>query len=132
MHSELEHALPEFRKLSLTGPKLLGTRKSRDGDEQFQAIQMALQGVDIGQRPSYWQPYSASSKNALAEARPMDALFRQYPDAIPDIQNHLTAMGRTAADVRFLPILAKESTWSALVDAKTGELVGFIPYDGFV
>ncbi len=94
MQSELGQALPELRRLPLTGPKLLGTRESRDGDEQFQAIQMALQGVDIGQRPSYWQPYQASVKHVLAEARPIEDLFKQYPAAIRDIQNHLADIGQ--------------------------------------
>ncbi len=132
MHEELSLALPEFKTLSLTGPKLLGVREPRDGNEKFQAITFAMQGVDIGQRPSYWQPYRESIKSVLKEARPLEMLYQQYPDSIPEIEKHLAAIGRNSVEVKFLPILAKESTWSALVDAKTGELVGFVPYDGFV
>lgn len=132
VHAELHQALPEFSRLSLTGPKILGVRESQNSEEKFRAIEMALQGADIGQRPSYWRPYAYSVKSIVKEARALDVLFKQYPGSASEIEKYLAEKGKKAGDVRFLPILAKDSTWSALVDAQTGELVGYVPYDGFI
>lgn len=128
---ELPQALPELRSLSLKGPKLLGARAPRGGDEQMQAVDFALQGMDIGQRPSFWQPYALSLPSVIETARPLEVLFKKYPDAMQEIETYLKKINRTPTSVKFLPIIARESSWSALVDAQTGELVGFVPFDGF-
>lgn len=131
-HEELTQAAPNMRKLSLVGPVLRSVREPRDNQEKLQAIDLALQGVDIGQRPSFWQPYQTAIGKVIKEARPIDVLLRQYPAAAPEIEKYLAKIGHDTHDTRFVPIIAKESNWSALVDAKTGEIVGYVPYDGFI
>lgn len=131
LDSELPQAPPELRNLSVTGPRLLGTRKPRDNDEQLRAIEMALRGADVGQRPSFWQPYPQSIASVIQEGRPLQQLYSQYPGSKREIEKYLMGIGRHAEEIKFLPIIAKESNWSALVDAKTGEIVGYVPYDGF-
>lgn len=128
---ELDQALPEYRTLFVTGPKLLGTREPRNNAEADDAMTMALRGVDIGQRPSYWQPYDDSIVNVLAKARPVNEIYKQYPASIQEIEKYITNAGRNPATVKFLPIIAKESNWSALIDGSTGEVFEFIPFDGF-
>lgn len=128
-HEELPQALPELRRLSLTGPKMLGTRKSRTREEGSKALSMALQGADIGMRPSYWQPYNA--KDALEKARPLSVLYKQYPKQVQDIDKAIRNMGHTADALRFIPLLSRKENWSVLLDAKTGEIVGYVQYDGF-
>ncbi len=131
-YDELPEALPELRTLSLTGPKLLGVREPRNSSENSNAIEMALQGMDIGQRPSYWQPYNLSLQSIVKEARPLSVLYEQYPGSRQEIEKYLKENGKQPAAVKFLPIIAKESSWSALVDGQTGEFIGFVPYDGFI
>ena len=128
---ELPQALPALQRLSLTGPKILGTRESRNSDEKLLALDLALQGVDIGVRPSYWQPYSDSAKLALKRSRPLSDLLKHYPDKVQDINKTIKKISRVASDLRFLPLVARETNWSVLLDAKTGEIVGFVQYDGF-
>ena len=130
-HEELPQALPALQRLSLTGPKILGTRESRNSDEKLLALDLALQGVDIGVRPSYWQPYSDSAKLALKRSRPLSDLLKHYPDKVQDINKTIEKISRVASDLRFLPLVARETNWSVLLDAKTGEIVGFVQYDGF-
>ena len=43
----------------------------------------------------------------------------------------LAATGRTAAAVLYLPIVARKSFWTALLDGQTAEVAGYIPLDPF-
>lgn len=130
-HEELPQALPEFRTLSLTGPTVLGTRQARSSEEKLKALDMALQGVDIGARPSFWQPYSSSAKDALGRSRPVSVLINHYPAQAEAIAKETKRIARSVDDLRFLPLVARESNWSVLLDAKTGEIVGYVQFDGF-
>ncbi len=128
---ELPQALPELRSLSLRGPRLLGTRDSRDGDERLKTFDLALRGVDTGVRPSYWQPYEKSRAAALQRARPVSVLLKKYPAQAAAIQAEIAKTGLSAEQIKFLPVLSHKADWSALLDARNGNLVGFAPADGF-
>lgn len=128
---ELSTALPEVRTLPLKGLRVLGTRKPRNAEEKMDSVMIALAGVDIGKRPSFWQPYEKSVPDILKEARPLSALVKQYPSAAQNIERYIKELGRSPADMQFLPILSKHENWSALIDAKTAEIVGYVPYEGF-
>lgn len=127
---ELPQALPAYRELPVATRWLLGTRTSRAGDERLQAIDLALQGYDVGQRPSYWQPYEQSKATALERARPVSLLLKQYPQAQSDLQQRLSALGLVADSARFLPVMARAQGWSVLLEPD-GDIAGFVPYDGF-
>jgi hypothetical protein len=131
VHEELPQALPELSHLSLTGPLQLGTREPKDNAEKLKSINLAMQGIDTGKRPSFWQPYSASAKKAVAQARPLEELYKQYPDSRQEIEKILKKKRILAADMKFFPVIARAPDWSVMLDAKTGEIIDFIPYDGF-
>ncbi len=131
LHAELAQALPEFRALSLTGPKILSARRPNAGEEKLKAIDLALQGFDVGARPLYWQPYHAATSNILARARPLADLYRRYAKDSAEINGAVAKTGRTPEKLKFLPLMAKEATWSVLLDANTAEIVGFVPLDGY-
>lgn len=129
--SELPDALPELRTLSLSGPKILSTRKPHDGDEKYKSIMKALEGKDVGLRPSFWQPYGLGVKNALNHARPLSAIYKQYPTRFGAIDSEVKKTGYRADDLKFLPVISLHGNWIALLDANAGEPIGFLPYDGF-
>ncbi|MCW5665114.1 MAG: pilus assembly protein [Piscinibacter sp.] len=127
---ELPQARPEFGSLSLTGPRVIGARTSQGGEERLRAIDLALKGYDIGQRPAYWQPYSESRDAALARARPVGLLLERYAKDADRLRTKLAELHLAPDKARFLPVMARADGWVALLDA-SGELVGFAPYDGF-
>lgn len=131
VRDELPKALPEYRTLPLMGPRLLGTRALIKGQESGDAIFAALNGADIGQRPAFWEPYEKSAERIVKRAWPVNLLYRQYPAAAPDIKNRISKTGRNPDDVKFLPIVAKDPTWSVLIDGKTAEILDYVPYNGF-
>jgi hypothetical protein len=127
---QLATALPEFRELSLTGPRLVGTRTSK-GDELMKSVDESLQGVEVSMRPSYWVPYAQSKDRVLKRARGIDVLRKQYPKESAEIDAAVARTGRAESALRFLPLQARSLGWSALLDAQSAEPVGYVPLEGF-
>lgn len=127
--TELSRARPEYRQLPLTGPWVIGTRKSIPGPDKDDAIFRGIDGMDIGQRPTFWQPYSESKAQALARARPVSLLLKRYPDRAADINRALSDLKMTASDAKFLPVMAR-GDWVSLLDSNGTPSV-FMPLDGF-
>ena len=86
---ELPKALPEFRELSLTGPVLIGARRPEMGAERNDAMFMGVSGIDVGQRPIFWQPYAQTQARALERSKPVAALLKQYPAQADDTRSRL-------------------------------------------
>lgn len=126
---ELPNAPSAYRRLPLTGPWELGTRNPQPGKEKNDVLFLALAGIDIGQRPSFWQPYAESKSAALAKSRPWAVLLKQYPTRSAEFQERLREFGLNDDTARFLPTLAR-GDWVAILDA-TGGVAGFLPADGF-
>jgi hypothetical protein len=122
-------APPEYRTLSLTGPVLVGTRKPAAGDENNDVLFKGLEGIDLAQRPSFWQPYEKSAASALARARPMKDLLLQYPDKADAMRRQLAEMKVPEGVARFLPLLAR-GTWVVILDGE-GHVAGYFPVEGF-
>jgi hypothetical protein len=126
---ELPDALPEYRELSLSGPVLLGTRAAKSGEERVKSLDLALEGYDIGQRPSFWQPYAQSRAQAWAEAKPLDELMNRYPARRAELMARVEALKLKPQDGRYLPLLAR-GDWVVILDAH-GDIAGYAPFDGF-
>src|ERR1041384_1617626 len=54
--AQLGEAPPELRKLSWSGPVLVGAREARDG-ETLDSVMLSLKGVEPSARPGWWQAY---------------------------------------------------------------------------
>jgi hypothetical protein len=128
---ELPQALPAYRELPRAEVWVLGSRRAADvGQERLEAIQMAFEGYDLGQRPRYWQPYADSRADALKAALPAERLLRAQPAA----SDALAALARrenfAVENARFLPVVARKGTWVAIL-RPDGDIAGFLPFDGF-
>jgi hypothetical protein len=128
--TDLPKARPEYRQLPLTGPWLLGTRTARAGDERNEALFMGVQGIDVGQRPLFWQPYAESTADALARARPLTQLLTKRPESAAAIRSHLTELKADEATARFLPLMARKGDWVVIL-AADGRVVAVENVDGF-
>jgi hypothetical protein len=129
--SELPLARPEYQSLPFAGPWLLGTRAPVSGDERNEALFRALEkGVDLGQRPKFWQPYADSREEALRRARPVSLLLGRYPQVKPALTEALTDAGLSVGNARFLPLVGREGDWIAILDIN-GQPVQYLPVEGF-
>jgi hypothetical protein len=128
---DLPNAPPAYQRLPLTGPWFLGSREPKNGDETLNAVSMALQtGIDRGQRPIFWQPYSNSVADAMSRARPLSALFSRHPGVVADVRRALKAAGASETTAKFLPLMARGGDWVLVLD-KEGQPVYHVRVDGF-
>ncbi len=119
-----------LQSLSWSGPALVATRvPSRD--EKHEAIDRGLAGEDIGMRPDFWLPVEQTRGAFAQAAMPLDRLFRMRPERKADLDRAVAATNRSAAQLGYLPILARRTDWSALVDRRSGEIVGYVDVEGF-
>jgi hypothetical protein len=131
--TELERAPEGLRKLSLTGPMLVATRRPTES-ERLEAIDRGLAGQDIGMRPAFWLPQANAGAAYAAAAMPIERLRTLQPRRIAELDaaiTDITAGRSTGSDLGYLPILARRTDWSAIVDLKDGSIVGYVPIEGF-
>lgn len=129
---ELPTAPADLRRLSLTGPRLVRSVLPTDPDKKFESVGLGLSGFDIGTRPSLWTPWDAAARaEALAHARPLGDLARRYPDRQRELDAAAAATGRPLPALVYIPMATFRGDWVALLDAKSADVLGFAPFDGF-
>jgi hypothetical protein len=128
--ADFSKAPAELHALPWLGPRFLATRKPT-GEEKWEAIQRGLAGEDVGMRPEFWRPQREAPSAYARAAKPLEQLIRLSPRRAAVLQEAVAAAGRAHEQIGYLPILARNTDWSALVDLKSGEIVGYVPIDGF-
>lgn len=128
--ADLTKAPPEFQRLPLWGVWTIAARQPRP-DEKLKSIEMGLAGIDIGMRPEFWLASSATGAAMALAAQPLDKLRKLYPNRAAELSAAIVDARRPAGALKFIPILARRTDWVALVDAGTGDIVGYAPFDGF-
>lgn len=134
-------AAPEWvRPWGFAPPQLLGTRMARSGIEKLDSVDASLQGVEPGQRPSWWQDYALSAASAKERSLPLDALQKLNPGRIHHIQiaaaeaARAPQTGETGSPnaMRWLPLTSRQAMdWVVLLDPSTARIRGFVQADGF-
>ncbi|MEO8311636.1 MAG: TfpX/TfpZ family type IV pilin accessory protein [Caldimonas sp.] len=127
----LPEALPEFRSLPWTGPKLIAAVRPTNPDEVLRSIDLALGGLDISMRPSRWREYASQKDAVLRVARPVTDLQKQYPAAAPELASIAAKAGKPVSALRFLPVLASHSSTVVVIDPVDASVLGFLPLEGF-
>ena len=119
--------------MPLTGPTLLAVRPFVDERERMYATMVAVQGgIAVGARPDFWQSYDAARPRVLKELRPIADLKQRFPQDSAEIDKVLQAAGRSPEQAAYLPMIARKATaWTVLLDARTADVLGFVPVDSF-
>lgn len=117
---------------SWSGPKLVGTRRAKSGEELLASVERSLAGIDTAQRPSWWQDYALNVPDALTRARPVADLAAKHPTQRALIDEAIARTGQPESSLRWLPLVSRRALdWTALIDARTAEPVGYVHLDGF-
>ena len=124
--NELAEARPEFRKLSLTGPRVVGARLPVDPAERIRLGMAATMGASVGVFPQYYVPYAAVSYAAIARSKPLAKLREWHPDRARDIDAWVAASGRPEASLRFVPLQARHGDMCVIIDAFSGDVRGVL------
>jgi hypothetical protein len=85
-------------------------------------------GKDVHMFPRYYVPYEAVKEDVKRRAKPLEALYKQHPEARQLVADAKLALPES--ELRWLPILGKEF-WTALVDANGGPPLAYLPLDPY-
>lgn len=129
---DLPQATPEFQQLPRAGVRLIGVRESRSGQERLETLTLALAGKDMSLRPGYWQALSEDNKAAIRQrAKPLRDLRSRSETHASTVDQWLSKQSHTMDQLVFLPMVGRDQYWSAVMDASTLEIIGYLPIDGF-
>ena len=131
--TQLPLAPEGMRNLSWAGPRLVGTRKPKDGNETLKSIEMSLQGVEPSARPDWWQPYEKSMTDVQQHMKPLANLRKIRPaEAQQTIDQAVQASGQPLDALFYVPLVSKKKldSWIVLLDANA-KIVGYAPVGGF-
>lgn len=128
--ADLTRAPPPLRSLSWSGPRLVAARPPTP-DEKQETMERGLVGEDIGMRPAFWLAPDLTAKALGVAAMPLDRLARMQPARKAELDVAVAATGVPADQLGYLPILARRTDWSALVERHSGEIVGYVNIEGF-
>ena len=133
LFDELPKAQPAFQQLSHTGPVTISTALPATAEEQFDSMTHALAGQDIGTRPKFWRAWDDDARaRAKTVAKPIESLRKHYPKRATELEAAVKRSGLPEAQLRYVPVLARFGDWVAFIDANSGDIVGFAPFDGFI
>jgi hypothetical protein len=121
--------LPEYRSLSLTGPRYVSIQVPA-ADEQ-DALFNSVAGNEEHQRPKFYAPYEAALEQIKRRARTLDVLEKKYPDYTPALEQAAREAGVSRQDARWLPVHHRRGFWTAIIDATSGRPLSYAPVDPY-
>lgn len=127
----LENIPAGIEALPWTGPTTLSIRGFRSQQESSEMTLTALQGLNLASRPELWQSYESGIKDVKKTAKSLDQIQRQFPEYKSIFNQALHTSGYTVNELSVLPLVARNSFWTVLLDSDTGRLVIVLPIDTF-
>lgn len=132
---EIAMTPPWARPPSFAEVKILSIRSPKSNEERATLLELALQGVEPAQKPSWWQSYEAGRSQAIRGAGSVEDLLKNNPqkkeaittESLKSANNPQAGETSIAQDLRWLPILSRKNTnWVAFIDPSTARIRGFV------
>lgn len=129
---DLHRAKPDFRTLSWTGPRVIGTRSPVSPDEKLRSIELSVEGLEPSLRPDWWQDYRLNVPQAISRARPIEEIRESGEKNALLLEKEMRKIDESGAQVGWVPMVsAKGSDWVVLINKISGDPVGYLNIDGF-
>ena len=113
-----EAPLPQYRRLPLTGPELVGARLPTDPAERSALVMSAFAGTDLQHLPRYWEPIGAFRAELLVRAKPPAWYRERFAEDGPLLDAALARLGRGADQVLVIGVRGPEGLGLMLLDAR--------------
>lgn len=122
----LARAPAQFRPLPLTGPRVVAARAPDDPDERTRiAFESMVGGPDVQDLPHLFVPYEQARANVASAARPLVGLAQKDMNSAAKVNDFLATHGG-GQGLGYVPVRARNKDFAAVVDRKTGEIVGYL------
>ncbi len=128
-HSQLEpretRGVP-LRSLTDRGPLLVVTSLPGDhsGLQNFLDQTVIGNAPDIQLRPELWSDYGPAVPRILRDARTLDDLQTARPETAARVAAAVRTTGRSAAELRFLPLAGRDFDYAVYMDPENGRILG--------
>lgn len=124
----------KFMERPLTGPlKVVANMPADPAMYQNLLHEIMFEGKpDIQFRPELWSLYTERKKVTLQKSRPLAILRDARPDDIGKIDKVIKNHGGDIAGLTFVPVLQNDGQFTAILDAKSGELIDMLMVDPWV
>lgn len=121
-----------LRSLPWLGPRQIAAVRPTRPEDQIRAIELGLAGFDLSLVPEFWREYPAHAAEAWNRARPLKILLEHYPQQISSVARIEKHARQDVGSLRFLPVVSRRESWSAVVAGPDARIVGFLRVDGFI
>ena len=119
----------EFASAPWTGPRIIGALPPTDVGERNRLVLAGPGSKDIDVLPQYYTDYPAVAEGLLGRARTLDELERAHPEATAPIDEWLKVHRRMRDEVVCVPIKARRSSLTMLLDKRTGVALSALAVD---
>ena len=116
---------PEFRKLSITGPKLVGIY-TPDKKNKYEWMFAMIESDMAYRYPRLFDDYNLHRKAVIKAGRPLQELYTDNAENKAVVDDFILDKKRPENDFLALPISSELLQMTAIVDAKTADIVGII------
>lgn len=125
--TSLARAPEAFRDLPVTGPRVVAARPPVNAQEYANVMFAALTGgPDVSDLPHLYTPYSEVAMSAARSARPLVNLSQRGKESADAVSDFVASNANEGRSLGYLPVKARNKDFAAVVDRKTGEIVGYI------
>lgn len=123
-------SIKRFQSTSDGQLPLIGLRATKAGAERMDAILQALEGKDRSMRPEFWQTLSAENLEVIrARSKTMDDWIAASESFRAASSAWVATNRKEPEDLLIFPMQSRTGFWSAVLDAKTLEITGYLPFD---
>ena len=122
---------PRFLNKPITWPALLYATMPKDS-QSFQNLlkEVMFEGKpDLQFRPQYWSLFEESQKFALESSRPLHDLRVARSEETRAIDQLVVLHGGDISDLRFVPVVFRDASIAAILDADNGALIDTLVID---
>lgn len=123
----LARAPEAFRTLPLAGPRVVAARAPANAREHANLMFSAMVGgPDWSDMPHLYTPYAEAAAAAASSAKPLVELSRRGKEAADAVTQFVAAHAQDGQSLGYLPVKARNKDFAAVVDRKTGAIVGYL------
>ena len=116
---------PEWRQLSVTGPKLVAIAIPDKKDKKEWMFAMSAGGI-ASSFPKLYDDYTKHRGEVIKAGKPLAELTAISAQNKSSIDKFISKSNRPETDFLYLPIASELAEMSAIVDAKTGDFIQII------